>query len=377
MRIFAIGISHATAPIEVRSMLAFTKKQQKEILQYIKRNIAQECVILSTCNRCEFYLVGSDEVKERFLSYLYELVKADLRCYLNIYEDEKAVQHLAETAAGLDSMIIGEDQILGQVKDAHTLAAETGTAGIYMNTLFRIAVTGAKRVKTETILSKTPVSVATIAIKLCAQSLGDLAGKRIMIIGATGKIGSIVYKDLASIGTAKLFVTTRTRDAAIFMDFKNAEIIDYYTRYNVIDDMDAVISATACPHLTISQSECDKVLKTQKKRVFIDLAVPRDMDIRNSYLNTYIDIDDLRDLSEQNNAQKLAELRKARGILERYINEFLVWQVFYENKSLIDDIAANRNDSERESFMKMIYEKKANCSHEEFRRFIKKLGDSK
>ena len=375
MRIFAIGISQKTAPIEMRSMLAFTKRQQKEILRYIKQNIAHECVILSTCNRCEFYLAGGDKVKERFLLYLDELVKTDLRGCLSIYENEKAVRHLAETASGLDSMIIGEDQILGQVKDAHALAAKTGTAGIYMNTLFRLAVTGAKRVKTETLLSKTPISVATIAVKLCAQILGGLDGKRIMIIGATGQIGSIVYKDLASIGTAKLFVTSRTREPVIFMDFKNAEIIDYYTRYKAIDRMDAVISATASSHLTIAQSECDKVLKTQKKRVFIDLAVPRDMDIENSDLNTYIDIDDLRDLSEENNIKKLAETEKAREILERYINEFLVWQVFYENKSRIETIAANLDGSEREGFIKNIYEKKANCLHEEFRKFIENLGD--
>ena len=370
MRIFAIGISHATAPIEVRGLMAFTKKKQKEILLYIKQNIAHECVILSTCNRCEFYLVGGDDTKKQFLAYLDELIKVDLCSFLNIYDDEKAVRHLTDTAAGLDSMIIGEDQILGQVKGAHMLALESETSGIYMNTMFRLAVTGAKRVKTETLLSKMPVSVATIAIKRCSEILGGLSGKRIMIIGATGKIGHIVYKDLASVGGAKLFVTSRTRAKVLFEDFADAEVIDYYSRYDLLDGMDVVISATTSPHLIISQSECEKVLRTRKKRVFIDLAVPRDIGVEKSDLNIYINIDDLRSLSEENNVKKLKEVEKARRILEKYVNEFLVWQVFYENKTLIEAVEENLAQSERNDFRSMVYEKKAECSYEEFSQFI-------
>ncbi len=377
MRIFAIGISHSRAPLKVRALLAFTKKRQTEILKYIKRNLADECVVLSTCNRCEFYLAADGDVREKFIEYFNSLAGIDLSPYITVFYDADAVARLAETAAGLDSMIIGEDQILGQVRDAHSLAAEAGTAGIYMNTLFRLAVTGAKRVKTDTLLSKTPVSTATLAIKKCAEALGGLDGKKIMIIGAGGKIGNIVYKDLASIGAAKLYVTTRTKDAALFESFDRTEVIDYYSRYDFLDDMDAVISATASPHLTISRAECEKALATRKKRAFIDLAVPCDMDIVNSDLNMYTDIDDLRGLSEENNAKKRAEAEKARVILEKYVNEFLVWQIFYENKEWIETKKNSLAESARGGFMKMIYEKKSNCSAKEFRLFIDGLRNEK
>ncbi len=377
MRVFAIGVTHASAPVEMRQKAAFTKRRQAEILRYIKQNIADECALLSTCNRCEFYLAAENDIRESFSAYFNGITGIDMRPYIISRADEKAVRHLAETAAGLDSMIIGEDQILGQVKDAHTLAAEAGTAGIYMNTLFRLVVTGAKRVKTDTLLSKTPVSTATLAIKKCGEILGGLDGKSIMIIGATGKIGNIVYKDLASIGTAELFVTSRTKEAALFEDFSGAEVIDYYSRYNFLDGIDAVISATSSPHLTIAQSECEKAIKTRKKRAFIDLALPRDMDIENSDLNIYINIDDLRGLSEENNAKKQAEAETARGILGKYVNEFLVWQIFYENRNVIEARKNGLAENERDEFMKMIYEKKSECSYEEFRAFIDGLRDAK
>lgn len=376
MRVFSIGITHADAPMEVRQRAAFTKRRQTEILRYIKQNIADECALLSTCNRCEFYLAAKHDIRERFFAYFGEITSIGTP-YIKAYADEGAVRRLAETAAGLNSMIIGEDQILGQVKDAHKLAVEAGTAGIYMNTLFRLAVTGAKRAKTETMLSKTPVSAATLAVKKCAEILGGLAGKKIMIIGATGKIGNIVYKDLASVGAAELFVTSRTKEAVLFEDFSDARFIDYYSRYDFLDDMDAVISATASPHLTIARTECEKALKTRKKRVFIDLAVPRDIDIETSEDNAYVNIDDLRGLSEENNAKKRKEVVKARAVLEKYVNEFLVWQIFYENKDLIEAKRDAMAESERDDFMKTIYEKKANCSYEAFRAFTDELRDGK
>ena len=377
MRIFAIGMTHATASAQVRRRAAFTKRRQTEILRFVKQNIADECALLSTCNRCEFYLAAKDDVRGRFLEYFDEITETDTGKYVSVYADEEAARHLAETAAGLDSMIIGEDQILGQVKDAHALAAEAGTAGIYINTLFRLAVTGAKRVKTDTLLSKTPVSAATLAVKKCAEILGGLGGKKIMLIGASGKIGNTVYRDLASLGAAELFVTSRTREGAPVRDFPDAKIIDYYSRYDFIDDMDAVISATASPHLTISRAECEKELKTRKKRAFIDLAVPFDMDIAPSAENSYVNIDDLRGLSEENNAKKRGEAEKARVILEKYVNEFLVWQVFYENRNLIEAKKNSLAEGERDAFMKMIYEKKADCSCEEFRAFMDELRDGK
>ncbi|MCC8169394.1 MAG: glutamyl-tRNA reductase, partial [Oscillospiraceae bacterium] len=180
MKLIAVSVSHKNAPVYVREKTAFTKKKQAEILRFIKNNIADECVLLSTCNRCEFYLASRGDARAGFLEYFKKLADG-IEPYIEIYEGTNAARHLMRTATGLESMIIGEDQILGQVKDAHGFAVENGTSGIYFNTLFRLAVTGAKKVKTETMLSKTPVSAATIAINLCENILVTLKNKNALI----------------------------------------------------------------------------------------------------------------------------------------------------------------------------------------------------
>ncbi len=377
MRIFEIGLSHGDAPMETRARLAFTKKKQREIMRRIQSGTkADECVILSTCNRCEFYLAARRDIRGEFIAFLNMLAGTDISKYVKARADADAVRYLFETASGLNSMIIGEDQILGQVKDAHAAARDAGTARIYMNTLFRLAVTGAKRVKTDTLLSKTPVSVATLAIKKCAEILGTLKDKHIMIIGATGKIGGIVYKDLISDGAARVYVLSRTRGSVPFADFDGARVLDYSARYDFLDGMDAVISATASPHLTLSRAAVSSALSSCRKRAFIDLAVPRDIDIEADDFNIYVNIDDLRGLSAENNALKAAEAEKARVILKRYINDFLVWQVFHENKRFIDAYGSALPDRARGDFLKSIYNKKANCSYTEFKKFIEELKET-
>lgn len=362
MRILSIGISHKTAPVSVREAIAFTKRKQSEILRFIKENIAEECVIISTCNRCEFYLVSKTDVCGEFISYVKMLVaEVDLERYIEVYTDIDAVWHLARMTTGLLSMIMGEDQILGQVKEAHAFAMENKTSGVYLNKLFRIAVTGAKRVKTDTLLSKTPVSAATIAIKLCEEILGSLDGKTAMIIGASGKMGSIVYKDMLSLGKLNLLVTTRTHKPSVTDGFHGAKIIDYDKRYEYLDHADIVVSATASPHCTLRADLIKKSLVTKKDRVFIDLAVPKDIEEGEGYI--YKNIDCLRELSEINNQKKLEEAVKAEKILEKYVNEFMVWKIFHENRELAD----------RVEFKRKIYDAKSKMNYTEFDNFIEGL----
>lgn len=377
MKLLAVSVSHKTAPVYVRELMAFTKKKQAEILRFIKDNIAAECVLVSTCNRCEFYLVSKTDIKEVFLNYLYSLVNErkcgfDIIPYIKIYENADAVSHLMSTTTGLQSMVMGEDQILGQVRDAYGYAVENGVSGIYCNTLFRLAVTGAKKVKTETMLSKTPVSVATIAIKLCENVLGTLKEKNALIIGATGKMGDIIYKDLLSLGYVNLFVTTRTHDAVLFDDFKAAEIIDYSDRYKHLDKMDIIISATSSPHYTLTADKTEQAIKTKKNRIFIDLAVPKDIEESSRYI--YKNIDNLRELSELNNKKKLKEAEKAEEILKKYLNEFLVWQIFYENRDFLEKTEIKiGNKDEANKFRHNIYNAKADMDYISFGEFIEDL----
>lgn len=376
MRLIAVSLSHKKAPVYVRELMAFTKKKQAEILRFIKSNTAAECVLVSTCNRCEFYLFSENDVSGKFMEYLSSHIIADsgfdIIPYIEIYKDIEAARHLMHTAAGLQSMVIGEDQILGQVRDAYSLAVENETTGIYCNTLFRLAVTGAKKVKTKTMLSKTPVSVATIAIKLCEKVLGTLSGKNALIIGATGKMGKIIFKDLLSLGVVNLFVTTRTHDTVLFDDFKDAEIIDYSERYAYLDKMDVIISATSSPHYTIEAVQAEKAITTDKRRIFIDLAVPKDIENSGRYI--YKNIDNLQELSKINNDKKIEEAKKAEIILEKYLNEFLVWQIFYENRNLFEEIENKfENKDEINMFRHKIYDAKADMDYISFGNFIEDL----
>lgn len=366
MNLIAVSISHDRANVTIREKVSFTKRRLAEILDYIKHNINAEAVILSTCNRCEFYLAG-ENIRDSFMEYLVSLIGEEAASYAVIYEDRACCEHLMLTASGLKSMILGEDQILGQVKDAYEFSKKHEACGKYLNILFRIAVTGAKRVKTETLLSKTPVSAATVAIKLCRKMLGTLNGKRILIIGATGKTGSIVLKDLLSLRNVDVLATSRSHGGTVNM-FDNAVTIDYNSRYSVLNECDAVISATLSPHLVLERDKISKALTVQKKRVFIDLAVPRDIDILQDENNVYCCIDDLKEIAAENNKIKTAEAEKSRDILQKYISEFMIWRLFEENRMLFVE---NRILREK------MYKLKSENNYKKFCMFINEVKEGK
>lgn len=374
MQLLAVSVSHENTPLHIREKVSFTKRKQVEILKHIKLNIADEVVILSTCNRCEFYLAGNN-LRENFLSYLVSLTGKKITDYVTVYENEVCCEHLMLTASGLKSMILGEDQILGQVKDAHEFAKEHFCCGKYLNTLFRIAVTGAKKVKTDTLLSKTPVSAATISIKLCQKILGTLDNKNILIIGASGKTGSIVLKDLLSLGNVNIYATSRTH-GGVTDKIGGAVTVDYEKRYENLDIYDAVISATASPHLTLEKKKTAAALKTHKTRAFIDLAVPRDIEVAENEYSVYKNIDDLLEIAENNNRIKLRETEKAKKILEKYIDEFRIWKLFTESE-LIFNNAENKikNDGGKRLFRHKIYDIKAENNYAKFCEFVTTLRE--
>lgn len=370
MLLAVISISHEKAPLHIRERVSFTKRRLSEILNYTKLNIAEESVILSTCNRCEFYLAGGEGICDKMTEYLKIIAGEDIKKYIAVYKNNECCRHLMMTAAGLKSMIIGEDQILGQVKEAHRFSMEEGAGGKYLNTLFRMAVTGAKKIKTETLLSKTPVSAATISIKLCRDILGTLYGKNILIIGAGGKTGSIVLKDLLSVKKDGVYVTSRAH-GGVSGSFEDVVVVDYEKRYDILDKCDAVISATSSPHTVLEKDKIKSAVRTEKTRAFIDLAVPRDIEAADGVGIVYKNIDDLREIAESNNKIKIREIKKAENILEEYINEFKVWKLFTDTKPLFARIENKlKNEAEKEIFRRKIYEKKAENDYDSFSCFI-------
>lgn len=357
MGIQIISISHKIAPLHVREMFAFTKEQQEEMMRRMTDCLeVSECVVLSTCNRTEMYVYsesGSEGVVfNRMEDVLLECAGAqeeeDIGNYLLFFHGKKAIQHLFEVAAGLDSMVIGEDQILGQVKEAHKQARAIGATGVYLNTFFRMAVTSAKKVKTDTDLSRTSVSTATLAIKVAEEALGSLRGKKVMIIGATGKIGGIVLMNILSLNGPEVYVTTRSNKVISTKHGQNNFLtIEYEDRYDYIDAMDVIISATSSPHYTLTCSRLRKCMRSNKPRVFVDLAVPMDIESRVSDIGgvAYYNIDDFTRIAKENNQKKLQEARAATGILEEYELQFEQWMVFQKSLPIMAKV--------RDNFMKV------------------------
>ena len=356
MSIQLISISHKTAPLKVREKFAFTPRQQASILQELYSWVfISECVIISTCNRTEVYLWSENREKEReIFEYAKEVLlraagletMADSGHIFRFYSKDKAIHHLFVVASGLDSMVIGEDQILGQVKGAHQFAAEHKTCGAYLNTFFRYSVTAAKKVKTDTAISKTPVSTAIICIRAAQSYLGTLENKNVMIIGASGKIGSIVKKNLLSDYKARLFVTTRDENLensrGIYCHGKETvyyTYIPYEKRYDYLADMDVVISATSSPHYTLTYDSVEKCLvfgqdkEHVKPRAFMDLAVPLDIESRIGSLPGVMcsNIDDFGKTARSNNAIRLREADSALTILEEYETAFKKWMIFQQS----------------------------------------------
>lgn len=379
MDIQIISISHKIAPLRIREMFAFTKEQQISMMRKLTESLEiSECVVLSTCNRTEMYVYAESEstgvVYNQMEDVLLECAGAgdeeDIGNYLLFFHGKKAIHHLFQVAAGLDSMVIGEDQILGQVKEAHKQAREAGTTGVYLNTFFRMAVTSAKKVKTDTDLSRTSVSTATLAVKVAEERLGTLKGKKVMIIGATGKIGGIVLMNILSLNEAEVYVTTRSNKVVSTKHGQtNFLTIEYEDRYDYIDAMDVVISATSSPHYTLTGTRMKKALATDKPRVFVDLAVPMDIDakIRSVDGVSYYNIDDFTRIARENNQKKLMEAQAATGILDEYELQFEQWMVFQKSLPVMAKV--------RDNFLKVAEHKGVENAFDHFFYWVRENND--
>ncbi len=322
-----LGITHKNTPVSLRECFSFDNEKRAEFLRLAKAcAVIKECVLLSTCNRTEIYFTGGAEALDAVRDIAASALETDispLMDYMRIYRGEPAVRHLHRVACGMESMILGEDEILGQVKDAYAAALEAGTAGHEINLFFKSAVTCAKRIKTDTEVSKTPVSVGTLAAR--AVFAMDTAGrdKRVLIIGVGGKTGAIIAKNLLSHGGVSVIGTSRGGARPHGTD--GIRIIDYADRYDHMEDADAVISATGSPHFTVTLERLRKAVTKTKPRLFIDVSVPQDIDgaVASFEGAELYNIDRFERLSRENNAIKARELERADGFIDEAVNEAL------------------------------------------------------
>lgn len=354
MNIFVLGINYKTAPLEVREKLSFNAEGLKVAVgEIFNLSDVNECVILSTCNRTEVYICSEKkhfnfDTVERLLCSLKDTDIYDYKKYFIFYEGQKAVRHLFKVSCGLDSLILGEDQILSQVKSAHELALGMRATSAVLNTLFREAVTAAKRIKTSTGISKSPVSVGSVAVKLLDDVFeGRLEDKTAFIMGM-GKIGSITLKNLMGRGIGRVYITNRTHrepDCTI-KDDSDIIYVDYNDRYSVINEADIVISSTSSPHYTITRDMIEKTITDFRKRVFIDLAVPRDIDdsIKEIPGIWYYNIDDLKSAVDKSFDQRFKETAKAEEIIDEYIKCYEKWYMFRKVLPVIREVQKYTDD---------------------------------
>ncbi len=300
-RIVVLGLSHKTAPVELRERFSFTKEELERAFRYSRMPYVSECLVLSTCNRVEVYAVSEDadrciESIKTFLSEVRSIPVQEFSPYLYASVGHMAVRHIYNVAAGLDSMVVGEPQILGQIKDAYRTAYIKDTAGLILNRLCHSAFFVAKRIRTETGVGSRAVSVSYVAVELAKRIFDDLTRRSVMLIGA-GEMAELAARNLIGAGIGELVISSRSfSSASRLAESLNGKPIRYEEIFYSLKDVDIVITATGSPDFVIKPHHMREALKLRgNEPIFmIDIAVPRDIDPRVGELpDIYLyDIDD-------------------------------------------------------------------------------------
>ncbi|HMG34650.1 MAG TPA: glutamyl-tRNA reductase [Blastocatellia bacterium] len=333
MSIVLVGLSHRTAPIETRERLAFSETAIPQALgSLVDQNTVDEAVIVSTCNRVELIAstpTASNLGIERLSGFLCEFHSVDSRVVngsLYRHADADAIKHLFRVASSLDSMVVGESQILGQVKEAYQYAVSAGTVGRVLSQLMHRAISVAKRVRTETGVAQHPVSVSSVAVELAMKVFAELEDKTILLVGA-GEMAELAARSLIDTGRCNLMVTNRTPERAreIAANF-GAAVVDFESLYDVLPSVDIVLCSTGAPDFVVRMSETKRALKARRKGplLLIDISVPRNIEPAISGLeNVFLfDVDDLDAVVKTNIREREQEAARAELIVEAEVQNF-------------------------------------------------------
>ncbi|MBA3637851.1 MAG: glutamyl-tRNA reductase [Acidobacteriota bacterium] len=349
VRLFAIGVNHRTAPVEVRERVDFAREGLEAALAGLAaRNAVREMAVLSTCNRAEVYAAAdSDDAVEkvaRFFGEYHGVSPTDLHSHLYVHRGADAARHLFRVAAGLDSLVVGEPQILGQVKAAYTVASEQHYTGTVLNRLFHLAFAAGKRVRAETGLGEGAVSVSYAAISLARKIFGDLSRLQILILGS-GEMGKLTATHLRSQGVAGITIASRTRSTAERLAQQiGASACDWSELEAALIQADIVVTATGAPTVVLTRADLEPVMKTRRERPLfvIDIAVPRDVDPAAGALDDVFlyNVDDLRGIVESNLEKRSAELSRADAIVSSEAAKFAAW---LQSREIIPTVVALRD----------------------------------
>ncbi len=353
MEIIVIGLNHKTAPINIRERLAFQDSEIEEALRRIRSIPSiRETMILSTCNRVEIYATSKDIEKavqelKQFLSEIHRFPLERFERNLYLLIGEEAVRHIFRVASSLDSMVVGEPQILGQIKEAYQRANESKASGVILHRLLHRAFHVAKRVRTETKISNHAVSVSSVAVELAQRIFGTLEDRVVFLVGA-GEMIELAARHLVSGGVKKILVTNRTYERALTLarEFQG-EAFPFGEMSVGLKKADIVISATNSPEPILTSEQMIRVMKERKHRpiFFIDIADPRDIepevgDLENVYL---YNIDDLQKVALENLKDREKEAERAEGIVREEVERFVRW---YQSLEVTPTIVALRKKFE-------------------------------
>lgn len=309
---FALSFSHKTATAADRACFGFDEEQTVQLFGKLALSGVCQAVCLFTCNRAELYAVGDAFQALRVLCDFAGVPVGAYKSKVLIFEGKAAIRHLFRVTGGFESMVIGEDEILGQVKRAYFFSKDRGFTDYELNTVFQSAIKDAKRIKTETLLSKSSVSVASLAASCCKSFRSGK--KTVLVIGASGETGRTTIKNLLSYGEFEIIAAARRSP----VNEAEITVVDYSCRYDYADRADIIISATKSPHFTVVREAFEKVCRTRKPRLFVDLSAVHDIDPEMASLpeTRLITIDDFEKIARSNNEQKNQELLFAEQILD-------------------------------------------------------------
>ena len=353
MTLIAFGINHKTAPVDIREKVAFAPEKMEQALhQCIGNGMVNEAAIVSTCNRTELYTSVNDEndfdsLLDWFCQY-HQLSKEDIQPYIYLHNNNHAVQHILRVASGLDSLVLGEPQILGQIKDAYSTANHAGTIGRQLNRLFQHTFSVAKQVRTDTAIGANPVSVAFAAVSLSKRIFADLSKHTALLIGA-GETTELVAQHLANQGVSKMIVANRTVERAQSLANKfDAEAIALSDMPERLVEADIIIASTASQLPILGKGAVERALKQRKHRpiFMVDIAVPRDIEpevgeLDDVYLYT---VDDLHEVIQEGRQSREEAAIQAEEIIVHQVDHFMGW---LRSLKGVDTIRAFREQAEQ------------------------------
>jgi glutamyl-tRNA reductase len=332
--IVIIGVNHKTAPVAVREKLAFSGDCAGPLLTLINIEGCRECCFLSTCNRVEVIFVANDPAAAAvavrgFLFAKSGLADAEAQQYSYLYQGKDAVEHLYHVAASLDSMVVGEPQILGQLKQAYREALEQKTTGVILNRLLSKSFSVAKRVRTETNIGGSAVSISYAAVELAKKIFGSLQDKSVLLVGA-GEMAELAAEHLVRQGIGRVIVANRTLERAVKLAQRfNGTAVGLTELTSQLEEVDILVSSTGATDLILRKDEVKPLMRQRKNKplFLIDIAVPRDLDPElNDLDNVYLyDIDDLKNVVDVNKAEREKEALRAEGIVAEEVVKFGQW----------------------------------------------------